>query len=67
MSSDHRVPRDYANVFHDITLLRNKFRNRLVSWNNIFMSVCRRALMREAKQLLLSLKDAPVFNRKAPY
>ena len=59
MASDRRVPRDYANVFHDITLLRNKVRNGLVSWNNMFMSVgCRREQMREAKRLLLSLKEA---------
>ena len=59
MSSDREVPRNYANVFHDITLLGNKIRNRLVSWNNMFMSVAsRRERMREAKRLLPSLKEA---------
>ena len=59
MSSDREVARDYANVFHDITLLGNKIRNRLVSWNNMFMSVAsRRESMREAKRLLPSLKEA---------
>ena len=59
MSSDGRVPRDHANVFHDITLLGNKIRNRLVSWNNMFMSVgCRRECMREVKRLLPTLKEA---------
>ena len=59
MSLDRRVPRDSANLFHDITILGNKIRNRLVSWNNQFMSVgCRRALVKEAKRLLPSLKEA---------
>ena len=59
MSSGRDVPRDYANVYHDITLLGNKIRNRLVSWNNMSMSVAgRRESMREAKRLLLSLKEA---------
>ena len=59
MSLDRRVPRDSANLFHDITILGNKIRNRLVFWNNQFMSVgCRRALVKEAKRLLPSLKEA---------
>ena len=59
MSSDRGVSRDYANVFHDIKLLGNKIGNRLVSCNNMFMSVgCWREQMREAKRLLPSLKEA---------
>ena len=59
MSLDRRVPRDYANLSNDNTILGNKIRNRLVSWNNQFMSVGgRRALVKKAKRLLPSLKEA---------
>ena len=59
VSSDRSVPRDYASVFLDIILLGNKIRNRQVSWNNTFMSEAFRSeRMREAKRLLLSLKEA---------
>ena len=55
MSSDHEVQRDYVNVFHDISLLGNTICNRLVSWNNLYMSVAsRRKRMRGAKPLLPS-------------
>ena len=59
MYSDRTVSRDYANVFQDITIMVNIIRDRLVSWNNSFMSVgFRRERMRQAKRLLVSLKEA---------
>ena len=58
MSSDHSVPRNYADVFHDVVQLGNRIRNRLASWKNIFMTLEEREIrMQQAKQLLLSLKE----------
>ena len=57
MSSDHSVPRNFADTYHDIVELGNKIRNRLASWKNVFMSVeVREMRLREAKRYLLSLK-----------
>ena len=58
MSSDHSVPRNFADVFHDIVQLGNRIRNRLPSWENIFMSFEQRSTrLNQAKQLLLDLKN----------
>ena len=59
MFSDRSVSRAFANVFQDITIMGDRIRDRLVSWNNIFMSVgFRRERMRQAKRLLVSLNEA---------